>query len=411
MIAGAAQLGFYPVFRALVPDATDPFWARFAMATAAFVNAAAPWSERGRYRALVVQVYGLVSWVIWVCAANGYEVTYQVGGMLTIGAGLAVLRDWRETAALTTASAGLLLATLAAGADPHGWLLLASGVVLGTVAGMSTRRRNLLEDALGRSHRTLEDRVEARTLELHRRTTELEIEARERRAAEECALTASRAKSVFLASMSHELRTPLTAILGYAELVIEEPDDPAAVTADAQHIRTAGTHLLRLVDQVLDLARIEAGRLEVRRHPVAVRPLLAEVVATVTPLAHRRGNALSIEVTPGAGALTSDPDRVRQILVNLAANAATFTERGHIALRVWPEGSSIRFDVTDDGPGIPTDQQRTTFERFRPGAGGGSGLGLAISKDLAELLGGSLSMDSAVGRGTTFTLRLPADAT
>jgi signal transduction histidine kinase len=409
-----AHLVFYPLYRVFTPDGVDPLWARLVLMTPAvavmLASLVTPTAVRWHYPTIVMEAYAVTLWICGLCYFNQHQYAAQVGAVLTVAAVLSVLRTWQEAARVYALALFLIACSLWVGGDTRGWLTLMWAALMGGVIIVSTRQRNLLSAALERSRRTLEEKVASRTEELDRRTQELEIEARERRAAEEHALRSSQAKSAFLASMSHELRTPLNAILGYADLIIDEPDDAASIVTDAGHIRSAGAHLLQLVNQVLDLSAIEAGTIEIRAHCVSVRTLFSEVVATVGPLAERHHNTVELHVGPGAGAVTTDPDRLRQILLNLAANAAKYTVGGRVQLCARLEPPWVCFDVIDDGPGISCEQQEKTFERFRPGAGGGAGLGLAISKELAERLGGSLAMDSAVGRGSTFTLRLPMDA-
>jgi signal transduction histidine kinase len=222
------------------------------------------------------------------------------------------------------------------------------------------------------------------------------------------ALLADREKSSFLARMSHELRTPLNAIIGYAELVEEELEDPVA-REDVGRIETAGRHLLALINDVLDLSKVAAGELDVRHEVVDLADCLAEVRPLAEKLADRRGNRLTWDVQPVE--VHGDPLRIRQIALNLIANAAKFTDAGCIAVQVThgPEGPAI--SVADDGIGMDAAQLQRAFLPFvqvhdDAATYGGTGLGLALSRQLADRLGGRLEAESTPGVGSRFTLVL-----
>lgn len=229
---------------------------------------------------------------------------------------------------------------------------------------------------------------------------------------------ASEAKSRFLATLGHEVRTPMTGVLGMAELLQGTPLD-GRQRGHVEAIRRAGEHLLRLVNDALDMARIEAGKLELAPAPFALRPLLDEVAGLMAPLAGRKG--LGFAVRPAADlptALLGDRTRVQQILLNLVGNAVKFTEVGHVALEVaalQPQG--VRFVVVDTGPGLGEAQRERLFRRFEQADGartaaryGGSGLGLAISQELAAAMGGRIAVESTPGQGTRFVVELPLPA-
>jgi signal transduction histidine kinase len=229
---------------------------------------------------------------------------------------------------------------------------------------------------------------------------------------------ASSNKSSFLAHMSHELRTPLNAIIGYSEMLGEEAQElelPNFVQ-DLDRINASGKHLLELIDQVLDMSKIEAGRMEVLLEVVDLPALLAELAAIAAPLVARKANRLALDLAGAPDELRTDAMKLRQMLLNLLSNAAKFTEAGTITLRVAQEGQAVSFQVADTGIGMDENQVARLFgEYMQAEAGtsrryGGTGLGLAISKKLAELLGGDLKVESAPARGSTFTLRLPHPA-
>ncbi len=225
--------------------------------------------------------------------------------------------------------------------------------------------------------------------------------------------SANRAKSAFLASMSHELRTPLNAIIGYSELVLEAPDDVEAVRTDITQVHVAGRHLLSLVNDVLDMSAIEAGKMELALEEVQIEQLLEGIIASVQPLVTRRGNVLETRIDPDLHSVWVDPLRLRQVVINLVSNAAKFTERGRISLTARKAGRGCAIDVQDTGPGIPADRLDNIFEPFeREGEvrkrQPGTGLGLTIARDLVQLMGGRIAVDSEVDVGTRFTVWLPS---
>ncbi|KTF31616.1 response regulator [Xanthomonas vesicatoria] len=233
---------------------------------------------------------------------------------------------------------------------------------------------------------------------------------------QELAEQASLAKTRFLATLGHEVRTPMTGVLGMSELLLKTSQD-ATQRSYTESIRRAGAHLLRLVNDALDLARIESGRLELDLQPFSVRQLVAEVEALMAPLAQERGLRFSLEIgLLGDITASGDPTRIRQILLNLLSNAIKFTERGVVGLKLTTLGTyqGLRFEVADTGPGINADQKARLFQRFEQGDGakttsryGGSGLGLAICQELALAMGGHIEVISRLGAGTRFVVDLP----
>ncbi|MBP2302416.1 PAS domain S-box protein [Azospirillum picis] len=291
--------------------------------------------------------------------------------------------------------------------------ILDRGFVLRNAAGMPLRMIGAMQDISRRK------RVEA------------ELEAA-RFAAEE----ANRAKSLFIANMSHELRTPLSAVIGYTEMLEEELADLGvdSMLPDLEKIEANARHLLTLINGVLDISKIEAGKMEVHGEDADVAQLTREVAATVEALVAKKGNRLAVEIAGDPGRMHSDVVKVRQCLFNLLSNAAKFTQGGTVTLAVEREpagprrdgdsdsgvaergtGGMLVFRVADTGIGMTTEQIDRLFERFMQADSsttrrfGGTGLGLAITKAFAEMLGGGISVDTAPGRGTCFTLRLPAD--
>jgi PAS domain S-box-containing protein len=231
---------------------------------------------------------------------------------------------------------------------------------------------------------------------------------------------ATRAKSEFVANMSHELRTPLNAIIGYSEMLVEDAQSAGrkSETADLRKIQDAGKHLLGLIDSILDLSKIEAGKMTLYLETFELRPMIETVAATVAALAKKNGNTLEIQCASEIGTIHSDLTKVRQILFNLLSNACKFTRNGVITLTAQREkveaGDCIVLQVSDTGIGMTRDQQARVFEAFTQAHDatardyGGTGLGLTIAKSFCRLMGGDVLLSSEAGKGTTFTVRLPA---
>jgi signal transduction histidine kinase len=232
---------------------------------------------------------------------------------------------------------------------------------------------------------------------------------------------ASENKSQFVSSMSHELRTPLNAIIGLTEMMVKNAARFGTEKAQEplQRVNRAGTHLLGLINQVLDLSKIEAGKLELNPQTVQLRPLIDEVIGTAGQLAEQNKNRLVVEVQENLGALTVDPMRLRQILLNLLSNACKFTKAGEVKLtsrRVSNGSNSVEFAVSDTGIGMTAEQQARLFEEFSQADAttaqrfGGTGLGLAITRKLARMMAGDVTVASELGKGSVFTVRLPGSA-
>jgi PAS domain S-box-containing protein len=262
---------------------------------------------------------------------------------------------------------------------------------------------------------------EGGTVSLYRDVTRSHQREAELAAAKAEAERASLAKSAFLANMSHELRTPLNAVIGYSEMLLEdaEADGTAAErVADVRRIHTAGRHLLALVNDVLDLSKVEAGRMEVEAAQIDLDSFIAEVVSTAQPLIARSRNELVVTREAALGSMVGDATKLRQILLNLLSNAAKFTREGRIALTARRErageGDWICFAVSDTGIGIDGGTLAKLFTAFTQADAstrnefGGTGLGLALSQGLCRLMGGDITVDSEPGRGSRFTVRVPA---
>ncbi|MCJ2064391.1 response regulator [Methylobacterium sp. J-088] len=254
-----------------------------------------------------------------------------------------------------------------------------------------------------------------------------DIDARKRSehvlaAAKEAAEEANRAKSEFLANMSHELRTPLSAVIGYSEMLQEEMEDAgqADLLPDMKKIEANARHLLGLINDVLDLSKIEAERMEVYPETLDVAATVRDVAATVEALVEKKGNALVLELADGLGGAYTDATKLRQCLINLLSNAAKFTEGGRITLsarrQTDGDGDRLVFAVADTGIGMSAEQASRLFQRFSQADAsttrrfGGTGLGLAITRAFAHMLGGDIAVASREGEGTTFTLTVLASA-
>ncbi|WP_434416282.1 ATP-binding protein [Nannocystis pusilla] len=273
--------------------------------------------------------------------------------------------------------------------------------------------------ALRQAHDELEQRVRERTAELERLNQQLHLLNSQLVSARDSAIDASRAKSAFLANMSHELRTPLNAIIGYSELLEDESgvDGVPLDLGDLGKIRGSARHLLDLINDILDVSKIEAGKMELFVESFAVDELVQEVIATIEPLARKNDNRLELAARPGLGAVALDRTKVKQIIINLLSNACKFTHRGVVGLKVsreaGPRGEQLVVAVQDTGIGIDPARLEELFQPFRQADEsttrkyGGTGLGLSISRHYAEMMQGGIEAHSAPGQGSTFTVTLP----
>ena len=262
-------------------------------------------------------------------------------------------------------------------------------------------------EQLEEANRTLEARVEDRTKLLAKAVTDAE--------------EASKAKSTFLAKMSHELRTPLNAIIGYSEMLKEDAVDEGQTTTaeDLDKILSAARHLLGLINDVLDISKIEAGKMELYLETFELTKLITEVVSTATPLVSKKGNTLKVDCPPTIGTMHADATKLRQMLLNLLSNASKFTENGTITIQVTRLpgvlDDTIELAIIDTGIGMNEQQLGRLFQAFSQADAstaskyGGTGLGLAISKQFAQMMKGDISVTSTPGVGSTFAIRLPSN--
>ncbi len=287
--------------------------------------------------------------------------------------------------------------------------------------------RQRAQEALSKAKAQLEMIVDRRTAQLTAANKLLRIEIAERKRAEIAlqealhkAEAASRAKSTFLANMSHELRTPLNAIIGYSEMLEEEALESGLedIIPDTQKIHNAGKHLLTLINDILDLSKIEAGRMELYLEKFDLGNLIEEVVATLHPLVEKNHNQLQVSCCVNLGVMYADLTKVRQILFNLLSNALKFTESGTVLLSATREAAGgsdwVYLQVSDTGIGMSAQQQQGLFQPFMQGDAsttrkyGGTGLGLAISRLFCQIMGGDITLESELGVGSSFVVKLKA---
>jgi signal transduction histidine kinase len=249
----------------------------------------------------------------------------------------------------------------------------------------------------------------------------LKAEIVERERAQQVAAQADRTKSEFLANMSHELRTPLAAIIGHGEILREDMEDEGhgIYISDLDIVDASSRHLLDLIDGILDLSKIEAGRMDLEIKTFDLSELIDDVMPVARSLMHQRNNTLTVNCPADAGTMRSDPTKVRQALFNLLGNAAKFTENGRVFLDIGRETENgtdwLRFRVGDTGIGMTPEQMDRAFHEFAQADAsttrkyGGTGLGLTITRHLCRIMGGDITVESEPGKGSTFTIMLPAD--
>jgi PAS domain S-box-containing protein len=382
-------------------------------------------AERGaaaRYRSLVEAT----SQIVWTASADGHFVgpqpawaaftgqslsAYQGNGsadMLHPDDRVRVLEAWGRAVARRAPFAVIARVRRVDGAWRH---MRIRGVPMLDAAGRVTEWVGVNADVTAEVEAEAAERAARRAAEEARAAAEAA-----RRAAED----ANRTKAEFLATMSHELRTPLTAVVGYTELLSDEIVGPVT-PLQREHlarVKASSEHLLILIEDLLAFARIEAGKEQVRREPVDVAAVVEDACSIVAPLAAKRGLPVRVEApAPGALVLESDAHKVRQVLVNLLANAVKFTERGAVTLTVAAGAEDVTFTVSDTGPGIPAEHQDHIFDAFwqvdqrLTRRVGGTGLGLAVARQLARFLGGDVILaESTIGVGSRFVAVVPASA-
>ncbi|MCB9692536.1 MAG: HAMP domain-containing histidine kinase [Alphaproteobacteria bacterium] len=398
-------------FRLGAPQHGDPTLERFLWAGLALSLIAASWRVAWveRHLGLLCQVFmsALGVWVLYYAAESGFEAP-DLGGMLVFQFATNLIFTRSREVVVNTAwwlgNIVLMLVFVAPEPETHPAFLLGLPMAFAFVGGASAWERDRLFATILEQRDHLEVRVEERTRALSR-------EVEQRRSAEAEARSASQAKSAFLTRMSHELRTPINAIVGYTELVREEVDGDLG--EDLDRVLDASHQLLRLVDDVLDVSRIERGEVGLEVGDTSLASLVERAVATVRAGVEAGGNTLVVAALP-EHTLRVDADRVVQILVNLLHNAGRFTQDGRVEVTAEVDGTTTRIAVHDTGRGIPADLLDRVFEPFfqvdesSVREVDGVGLGLTIARDLAERMGGTLEVRSQVGEGSVFTLVLEA---
>ncbi|MGL4552967.1 MAG: ATP-binding response regulator [Gemmataceae bacterium] len=410
------------------------FWAALLLGGALALPPALlpPGAALTRY---VIAVAQMLMGALFIHLTGGrIETHFHLFGSLAF---LACYRDWRL---LVTAASVVALDHLVRGqwwaqsvygtpaASPWRWLEHSGWVAFELVILILSCRQSVSEmrkiaerqAQLEDTREQIEGTVRQRTAELVEQTRKLRHTTVELEASKEAAEVASRVKSAFLANMSHELRTPLNAIIGYSELLQElaNRSGQTASLPDLAKINRAGKHLLSLINDVLDISKIEAGKMPMFLEEFSVAALLHEVGATVRPLAEKNGNVVTVHAGGELGSMHTDLTRVRQCLFNLLSNSCKFTHQGAVTLSVRRDrlaaGDRLTFEVRDTGIGMTPEQLGRLFQAFSQADAsttrkyGGTGLGLVITRKICEAMGGELTVQSELGRGSTFTLRLPS---
>ncbi|MCB9706885.1 MAG: hypothetical protein H6711_33885 [Myxococcales bacterium] len=365
-------------------------------------------------------------WVIGALAAALPQRLGVAGGLalaslLGASAALGLARADGSTAEIATAA--LVIVGVGLSRALHGAATTSIDDPAARIADLDERLREAEESArvLRRERGELERSVEDRLIALQAANRTLKGELQERRNAEEQALEASRIKSSFLANVSHELRTPLNAIIGYTEMLSEDADArlDEQTAKDQRSVLRAAQSLLKIIDDVLDLTKIEAGKLDINAEVFPVIELVENLGTVCVPLARRGGNTLKLKYGRELGYIRTDRAKLNRILLDLLSNACKFTQGGRIELRVDPEVVDERryfvFSVSDTGIGIKPEVMERLFEPFRMADEsstreyGGLGLGLALARHYTEMLGGEINVESEVGKGTIFRVRLPVE--
>ena len=389
-----------------------------------------------RNRSLAAARLGIAGWLVTTIAVGLTAETSAALGLtpvaLAVAIGLSTVFDARSVIRWTLPCAALWAGILVTRGElypaeiPQSDLRMVLTVIptamlliVGLAARAAVRGRELARSAARTARVALAER-HAELMQSNAELTRRSDETFAAQSAADAAAQASKAKSAFLAHMSHELRTPLNAILGYVELVRDEAGERgmSQIVADAERMESAGRHLLQLIGDILDISKIEAGQMRLDPVRFDLAQCLRELIEAMEPAIQRRSNTLVIEVLLGDDrTVVGDPVCTRQIVYNLLANAAKFTEHGEIGLSVHREGAWLELRVSDTGIGMTAEQIVRVFEPFEQADAatarryGGTGLGLTITLGLLKLMGGVLTVDSAPGVGTVLILKIPADIT
>ena len=349
----------------------------------------------------------IVAMVMLISCLVAFLISYKLQPLIA-----KPVMDLVRTAKVVTEKKDYLVRAHKSSDDEVGALIDAFNQML-TVIQQRDAELQHANDMLEIYNQNLEKKVQERTAELTRATAEAQE-------AKTTAEEANRAKSAFLANMSHELRTPLNAIIGYSEMLQEDAQDLGEkhFVADLQKIHSAGKHLLGLINDVLDISKIEAGKMDLFLETIDVPAMVQDVVNTIKPLVQKNGNSLTVDCADNLGPMRADATKVRQALFNLLSNACKFTDKGTISLRVSRERNTraghFTFRVSDTGIGMTQEQLSKLFKAFTQADAsttrkyGGSGLGLAITRHFCQMMGGEVTVESEVGKGSAFIVKLPA---
>jgi signal transduction histidine kinase/ActR/RegA family two-component response regulator len=421
-------LFFILFFVTLYPDRMTPvmwwvlslhllIWPHVALAIAARARN----GKLAEYRNLLVDSF-IIGWYLPIAWFN---LGPCAAALLGIHSGCMSVGGWRfgvRGAIAIVAGTLVSIAMFGLHFDPLGGSVLAQGIGVAVIFIYVSVFSYM---SFGQAQRVVRiaKQIEGQSEEIQRNSALLEERTHQLELARDAAETANTSKSQFLANMSHELRTPLNAIIGYSDLLIEEAEELEAqdLVPDLEKIRSSGKHLLGLINDVLDLSKIEAGKMEVSLETFDVGEVIAAATSMVGPMIEKNGNTLELIIDEHLGTMHADLTRVRQILLNLLSNASKFTANGRVTLEAARELDDGRhwivFGVRDTGIGMTPEQRARLFQPFTQADPsttrkyGGTGLGLSITKRFCELMDGTIGVESEPGVGTVFTVRLPAEAT
>jgi signal transduction histidine kinase/CheY-like chemotaxis protein len=421
-------LFFILFFVTLYPDRMTPamwwvlslhllVWPHVALAIAARARN----GKLAEYRNLLVDSF-IIGWYLPIAWFN---LGPCAAALLGIHSGCMSVGGWRfgvRGALAIVAGTLVSIAMFGLHFDPLGGSVLAQGIGVAVIFIYVSVFSYM---SFGQAQRVVRiaKQIEGQSEEIQRNSALLEERTHQLELARDAAETANTSKSQFLANMSHELRTPLNAIIGYSDLLIEEAEELEAqdLVPDLEKIRSSGKHLLGLINDVLDLSKIEAGKMEVSLETFDVGEVIAAATSMVGPMIEKNGNTFELIIDEHLGTMHADLTRVRQILLNLLSNASKFTANGRVTLdaaRELDDGRHwIVFVVRDTGIGMTPEQRARLFQPFTQADPsttrkyGGTGLGLSITKRFCELMDGTIGVESEAGVGTVFTVRLPAEAT